>query len=317
MNVKAMAKGIALTSETVGQLPASVRSDPVRLRQMLVNLVGNAVKFTELGSVALRAGYDDTSASLRFDVIDTGIGMSAEQVARLGNAFEQADASTARRYGGTGLGLQITRRLAKLLGGEMSVSSVAGKGSTFSVTVRAPNSEGENVKPAMEERASAGEVAEVEEVKPTAQKPLGGMRILLAEDGPDNMKLISFHLRKAGAAVTGVENGRLALEALTVDGTMEGAIAESPEYDLLLTDMQMPEVDGYTLARRLREKGSELPIVALTAHAMAEDVQRCLSAGCDGYASKPIDRSVLIDTLSRAYLGRRGGTGAETAAKVA
>jgi len=296
MSVKASAKGIALAVELATPIPGTIQSDPVRLKQVLMNLVGNAIKFTESGSVSMRVSFEPTTAdgpALRIEVVDTGVGMTAEQIANLFSAYAQADASTTRRFGGTGLGLRISRSLARLLGGEVTVTSEVGKGSVFTTQVSTGRVDGVPMVKTLE----AGRTTRAEEgaapVDDTTTA-LNGMRIFLAEDGPDNRRLLCHHLRKAGAEVESFENGKLALQALTTDGTTEGPLLDDPPCDLMLTDMQMPEMDGYTLARQLRNKGWTKRIVAITAHAMAGDLDKCLAAGCDGYVSKPINAAALV-----------------------
>jgi signal transduction histidine kinase len=295
MDVKARAKGLALGVRFAGPLPATIVTDPVRLRQILVNLVGNAVKFTEVGDVTLSLSCDREASLLRFDIADTGIGISASECDRLFGAFEQADASTSRRFGGTGLGLRISGRLAEMLGGRISVVSTPGRGSTFTVTVGTGDLSG--VPFAVPDVSLA--IAEPHPLPPPSvqARPLEGLRILFAEDGPDNQRLIGFQLRKAGANVTIVENGRLAVEALTVGGSLGGPCIEPPPFDVVLSDMQMPEMDGYAATRLLRSLGCRLPIIAVTAHAMNGDAERCLEAGCDAYATKPVDRDRLARTI--------------------
>ncbi len=307
MDVKAAGKGISLRASFETAVPARMQSDPVRLRQILVNLVGNAIKFTEVGGVRLKVACDPATQALRIDVADTGIGLTPEQTGKLFQAFTQADASTTRKFGGTGLGLRISKRLAEMLGGDITVTSEQGSGSTFSLTVATgPLSGAEMVTadqagPVMRETISySGVVSSAPETL-----PLAGLRILLAEDGPDNQRLISFHLRKAGAEVRIAENGRTAVEMLTQSGTLGGNLRSPPPVDLVLTDMQMPELDGYGAARLLRSKGCTLPIVALTAHAMRGDADKCIQAGCDGYASKPIDRNGLVSACLAALSVRR------------
>jgi CheY-like chemotaxis protein len=210
--------------------------------------------------------------------------MTPEQSARLFAAFSQADSTVTRKHGGSGLGLTICRRLGELLGGSVTlVRCVLGQGSCFRLELPAVPAPG------------ARNVTEFETVyldgtlPPAADSPLTG-RILVAEDGIDNQRLIAFHLRKAGASVQLVDNGLRALELLS---------APDAAFDLLLTDIQMPEMDGYTLTRKLRSLGSRIPIVALTAHAMPEDRRRCAEAGCDDYASKPIDKHTLLATCAK------------------
>jgi CheY-like chemotaxis protein len=265
-----------------------VHADPTRLRQILMNLSANAVKFTPHGKVQLDVrmveGASGSSSRLRFDITDTGIGMTEQEIQSLFQPFIQADSSTTRRFGGTGLGLTISRRFARMLGGDITVRSTPNKGTTFTVEIEAgPLDHVRMIDPARE--ADAG----VHKAKPTHQpvQSLDGLHVLLAEDGPDNQRLISFVLRKAGASVHCVEDGQRACAA---------ALAES--YDVVLMDMQMPGMDGYDAARELRHRGYTKPIIALTAHAMAGDRERCITAGCDDYATKPIDRQGLIDAIA-------------------
>jgi len=229
---------------------------------------------------------------LQIEVIDTGIGMSEETRARLFQPFSQADASTTRRFGGTGLGLTISRRLAELLGGDISVRSEVGKGSTF--TLRVPTGPLDGVRlidaPNECECATASEKADTAPARATLP---AGCRLLLAEDGPDNQRLIAFLLRKAGAEVALAENGQQAAQIALA------AQEEARPFDAVLMDMQMPVMDGYDATRKLRNAGYAFPIIALTAHAMEGDRQKCLDAGCDDYAAKPIDRNTLLATVAR------------------
>ena len=284
MKVRADAKGLPLTVEYAGAIPESIKTDPVRLRQILVNIIGNAIKFTEVGGVRVVVQSDaraDGEAALRFDVIDTGIGMSEHELVRLFQPFSQVDSSVHRRFGGTGLGLAISKRLAGMLGGDITVASVFGQGSTFSVTIAAKPPDG----PQLEGRPANA----TEQPLPTGIHPRRlDCRILLAEDGPDNQRLIAFVLRKAGADVVVVENG-----ALAVDLALEANQKNGP-FDVVLMDMQMPVMDGYEATHRLRGAGYRKPIIALTAHAMTEDRQKCLDAGCDDYLTKPIVRETVI-----------------------
>jgi CheY-like chemotaxis protein/anti-sigma regulatory factor (Ser/Thr protein kinase) len=268
-------------------------SDPTRLRQILMNLVGNAIKFTESGSVGISVSATDADdhSLLVIDIEDTGVGMTQEQAARLFQAFGQADETMTRKFGGSGLGLSISRRLAGLMGGDVALHRTEpAKGSCFRVVLPLESASGSTMVTQLD-GVSAAVVSEASENRLTGH-------VLLAEDGVDNQRLIAFHLRRAGARVTIAENGRVALDLLD-----EAAAAGTP-FDLLLTDMQMPEMDGYTLARMLRARGSVLAIVALTAHAMAEDREKCLSAGCDDFATKPIDKAKLLATCA-AWCGKR------------
>ncbi len=301
LRTQATNKGLAFDAEFAGPLPRAIHTDPTRLRQILVNLVGNAIKFTEHGSVRLKtrfvAGIPDRPPTIAFEVIDTGIGMSAEQAATLFQPFTQADETMTRRFGGTGLGLTISQRLANLLGGDIRLASTPGQGSTFTVElVLRPSDAADLIAPPSEGAAAPA--------PPPASVSgrLTGIRILLAEDGLDNQRLISFHLRKAGAEVTLAENGRIALEHA------QAAMRSGSDFDLILMDMQMPELDGYGATAALRKAGYHRPIVALTAHAMSGDRERCIEAGCDDFASKPIDRAALIDiseTWGRARVSLR------------
>ncbi len=287
MNVRARQKGIGLSVEYTGPLPEMIQTDGVRVRQSLMNLVGNAVKFTDEGSVrvvvSLVDQWRDVGAAVRMQVIDTGVGISPESLKRLFESFVQADASTSRKYGGTGLGLVITRHIAHLLGGDVEVDSTPGEGSTFSLTI--PTGPLEGVK--MLDDPSQVVLETMDKARVPVSRALVGRRVLLAEDGEDNQRLISMVLRKAGAEVTVVENGVFAV-----------ASAMSNQFDMILMDMQMPEMDGYEATASLRRQGYEGAILALTAHAMASDRQRCVAAGCNDYLSKPIDQAHLISTIA-------------------
>lgn len=295
---RAAAQNITLRVALATPVPDRVMSDPTRLRQILMNLAGNAIKFTEKGSVTLTAGMADLHGQSRLviDVEDTGVGMSEAQAERVFDAFSQADVSVTRKHGGTGLGLAISRRLANLMAGDVKLlRTELGKGSCFRIVLP------------IEAAAGSAMVTNLRSVKPTRPSQTPGHaialhgHILLVEDSPDNQRLISFHLRKAGAQVTIADNGRKALELI------EHAVAEGRPFDILLTDMQMPEMDGYTLARTLRQRGNTMAIVALTANAMAEDRAKCREAGCDEYSSKPIDKDALL-AICASWMGQTGGT---------
>ncbi|MCC5824321.1 MAG: PAS domain-containing protein [Phycisphaerales bacterium] len=303
-SVRAEAKRVRLDAVLSAPVPDTIVIDPTRLRQILMNLLGNAVKFTECGSITLRIGREQAGGEdrLLIDIEDTGPGITEDQHGRLFCKFSQADASLTRRHGGTGLGLVLSKRFANLMGGDVSLLwSRAGEGSCFRIDLPLRPAEGAGRLESLEEPSPVPAPA-----RPAAQAPMAAVagshalrgRILLAEDGPDNQRLITFHLRKAGADVDIADNGAVALELVRI------AAAEGRPYDLLLTDIQMPEMDGHTLARILRESGSDLPIVALTAHAMPEDRQRCIDSGCDDYATKPIDRAALIETCAH-WMTRR------------
>jgi signal transduction histidine kinase/AmiR/NasT family two-component response regulator len=286
LRVRAGAKNLSLQVEYDGAIPETIQSDPTRLRQILINLIGNAVKFTEVGKIRLVARLidaDSDSPKMQFRIVDTGIGMTDEQVRKLFQPFVQADTSTARKFGGTGLGLAISRRLAEMLGGEIVVSSAAGEGSCFSVTVATgPLDSVRLIADASEAEQS---VSRDRHVNSTASLDC---RVLLAEDGPDNQRLISFVLKKAGAEVAVAENGQVAYELATA------ARDAGRPFDVILMDMQMPVLDGYGATAKLRGGGYANPIIALTAHAMSSDRQKCIAAGCDEYTTKPINRQELI-----------------------
>ncbi len=251
------------------------------------------MKFTERGEVALRIGLqrrgEDTV--IAFEVSDTGIGMSEEEAARLFEPFMQADISMSRRFGGTGLGLTISRQLARLLGGDVTlVHTRPGEGACFRATIGVGSLEGAAwiADPLTATTICADEITDHAPTSTTFP-----YHILLAEDGPDNQRLISHVLRKAGAEVTVVENGDLAVQA-----ALAARRAQRP-FDLVLMDMQMPIKDGYEAVRELRQLGYEGLIVALTAHAMSGDRQVCLAAGCDDYLTKPIAPRKLVDSIQR------------------
>jgi signal transduction histidine kinase/CheY-like chemotaxis protein/predicted hydrocarbon binding protein len=287
MKIAAEDRGLSLSLDYEGHVPENIHTDPFSLRQILVNLIGNAIKFTEIGGVrvVLRSvAGDDNQSKLNFDIIDTGIGMSEQQIDMLFKPFSQVDMSTRRRFGGTGLGLAISRRLALMLGGDITVNSVPGKGSTFSVSIDTGPLDGIKLIDHPSQAAQPSSQALIEDLKLNC-------RVLLAEDGPDNQRLIAFILRKAGAHVTLAENGQQALEFALK------AHQENCPFDVVLMDMQMPVMDGYQATKSLRIAGYTKSIVALTAQAMLGDYQRCIDAGCDGYITKPIDRNQLLKSL--------------------
>ena len=288
LRVRADRKKIGLSVEFGDVLPSAFETDPLRLRQILTNLLGNAIKFTETGGVRLRIALDDERKTISFSVHDTGIGIDRSKFSRLFEPFSQADTSTTRKFGGTGLGLTISRRLAEMLGGRIEVESVVGEGSTFTVSL--PVESGISLVHGEEKTVDAP--APTPRPTRTGLPSLDGIDLLYAEDGPDNRKLVRHFLERAGARVTAVENGRLA-----VDAVLAAELLGSP-FEVILMDMQMPVLDGYGAVRELREQGIETPVIALTAHAMAGDRERCLEAGCDEYSTKPVKRGELISLIS-------------------
>ncbi|UYL09436.1 ATP-binding protein [Bdellovibrio sp. SKB1291214] len=281
-------KNLKVTTMLPVDLRSSFNGDPGRICQVLLNLVGNAIKFTEKGeiSIALSAGKNiNGKAVVRFEVADTGIGIPANQLDKLFKAFSQADGSMTRKYGGTGLGLSIAHGLIDLMGGKIGVDSVEGQGSKFWFTVPLEMI-GEEKKQVTATPSTATDVPSI-----------SGMHILVAEDNAVNQTIARAMLTKLGATCEVVENGRLAVEALA-----------NNKYDLVLMDCQMPEMDGYEATRTIRSNGRPeihtIPIVALTAHAMAGDREKCLDAGMDDYLTKPIHMKNLAQAISDIYTQR-------------
>lgn len=285
MRVRAAAKGLFVQYEIHGAVPERIYTDALRLRQVLINLVGNGIKFTEQGGVRIVVrSLPPPLDIIQFDVVDTGMGIPTNVLPTLFQPFTQGDSSMSRRHGGTGLGLMISRRFANLLGGEVTIAeSRHGVGTTFRLVIRA------NVHAAL-----PGAPAEIrrciDDAEPAQATALDGIHVLLAEDGPDNRRLIAHLLRKAGARVETVENGRAACDAILTN-------PHRRPFHAVLMDMQMPVMDGYAATRALRRAGCTLPIIALTAHAMPGDRERCIEAGCTNYTSKPIDRASLVQLI--------------------
>jgi signal transduction histidine kinase/CheY-like chemotaxis protein/HPt (histidine-containing phosphotransfer) domain-containing protein len=285
MRVPAQKKGISLDYRWESGVPDYVRSDPHRLKQLLMNLINNAIKFTDEGSVILAAKVENTrpAGTLHLEVRDTGIGIPADKLDTIFQPFVQADSSVTRKYGGTGLGLAISRRIAQALGGDLSVKSTPGQGSSFSATINI----GELNDVKFRDQPPAPQAGDVRQAS-SNNMSLAGVRVLLVDDGETNRKLIGLLLTRANAVVETAENGALAVHAV-----------EQGQFDVILMDMQMPVMDGYTATRCIRESGFQGPIIALTAHAMKGDQQKCEAAGCSGYLSKPINMDELIATLRR------------------
>ena len=287
--VRARTRGLTLEVRYLTPLPEQIETDPMRVRQVLMNLVANAIKFTDSGSVTLEVSLvrDDVPYQLlQVDVIDTGIGIPESEIGSLFLPFRQVDSSSARRHGGSGIGLLISLRLAQLLGGTVElVESRESGGSRF----RAKFGVGRLEEVPLVDAESVQSVG-AKRVR-VAERPVSG-RVLLAEDGVDNRELIARILRRAGAEVEAVGDGRQAVDRA------QAALDEGRPFDWILMDMQMPVMDGYEATRELRARGYSGCIIALTAHAMEEDRQRCLRAGCDDYASKPVDRGALTAMLN-------------------
>ena len=266
---EAIRQGLELQVVPLGSIPPMVSLDPTRFRQVVLNLVGNAVKFTSEGGIVVQIDFHASSNRLEVAVTDTGIGLDDAAQARIFQPFRQADGSMTRRFGGTGLGLSISRTLCELLGGDLAVDSRPGRGSTFTAAFLAPP-------------------AAASTSRPAASPVPAGLRVLLAEDGVDNRRLIEHLMTRLGATVESVENG-----AEAVDRVLGGG-----PFDLVLLDMQMPVMDGWEAARRIRNAGSKVPMVALTANALPGHRDACLEAGCDAYLAKPIRREALATAIA-------------------
>jgi signal transduction histidine kinase/ActR/RegA family two-component response regulator len=293
---RAEEKGLCFSLEFAGHIPASIDTDPTRFQQVLLNLVGNAIKFTEEGSVRVVTSMDPHAEvqTLVVEVHDTGIGMTEEQVARVFDAFSQADVSTTRRYGGTGLGLAISRRLARLLGGDVTLTSRPGRGSVFRTTVLTGGTAASRMISAEEARAHRGGEPRHEEIDVS----LYGVRVLVVDDNAVNRRTAQAMLTRAGATVvTEAASGRDALTQLRSDGP------ESAAVDVILMDIQMPDLDGLETTRRIRAEGGRMSVVAVSAATMDEDVKAALEAGCDDFLAKPYDRRSLLTAVHR--WGRR------------
>jgi signal transduction histidine kinase/CheY-like chemotaxis protein/HPt (histidine-containing phosphotransfer) domain-containing protein len=286
LRVPARKKGITLDYRWETGIPETIQSDPHRLKQLLMNLVNNAIKFTDEGNVLVVAKLVESGGNslIQFDVRDTGIGIAPAKLESIFSPFVQADSSVTRKYGGTGLGLAISYRIAKSLGGNLTVQSSLGQGSVFTATVDAGDLTGVTIT-ARPPVAVSGDVGR----QASHGASLEGMQILLVDDGETNRKLIGLFLTRSGASVEMAENGALALHA-----------AQRTKFDVILMDMQMPVMDGYTATVRLREQGFTAPIIALTAHAMKGDREKCEVAGCSGYLAKPVNMDELVRTVRSA-----------------
>ncbi len=280
-------KNLELSLEVDGQIPRILNSDPHRFRQIILNLLGNAIKFTAKGKVALKVRFSHDV--LTVDVHDTGIGMTNEQSARLFHAFQQADSSVTRQFGGTGLGLALSRKIAQALGGSLILShSKPGAGSVFTLKLEAPVSSSSGwIRATNLEDRMANLLAAKKPDAAIDEKALADIHILLAEDSADNEKLMRLYLEAAGANVVSAHDGLEAIE-----------LATAQDFDIILMDVQMPGLDGLEATKRLRAQGYSQPIVALTAHALTEEIEKSLAAGCDRHVTKPIGRLDLIRAVS-------------------
>jgi PAS domain S-box-containing protein len=278
-------KGISLGYEAPEGLPEYVITDPVRFRQLLTNLIGNAIKFTEQGGVRVvaRTSTRQRRPQLIVEIIDTGIGIPDETLERIFDPFVQADTSITRRFGGTGLGLAISRRFVEALGGDLTVRSEMGKGSVFTFTIDTGPLDG--VRTVTLDQAT--HQLRRTRASHSLRGQLPAVRILVVDDGESNRKLISLVLSRAGAVIQCARHGKEAIEAV-------GRIC----FDLVLMDIQMPVMDGYTATRILRERGLTMPIIALTADAMKGTEEKCREAGCSGFLTKPIDMDQLVHSLA-------------------
>lgn len=284
MEIKAREKNLALTYDAEPTTPELLNTDPVRMRQVLLNLMSNAIKFTAYGSVHIRSYGSRTEQGrihMGFEITDTGIGIAENQQEAIFEMFVQADETTTRKFGGTGLGLALSRKLARALGGDVKVlRSTPGKGSTFLFTLTdLPELRDKQGQPQKEERPAPVELAE--------GISLNGLKVLVVDDAPDIRSLIAFLLVRAGATVEFAENGMEGYRKALSDG-----------FDMVLMDIQMPLMDGYTATMKLREQGYHKPIIALTAHAMTETRKKCLTVGCTGHLPKPINPSHLLGIVA-------------------
>ncbi|MFO0875781.1 MAG: PAS domain S-box protein [Gemmataceae bacterium] len=292
LGVHAHAKGLELVPEPVGLFPKSIDTDRTRLRQILMNLVSNAVKFTDAGRVTVRLSMQEKPGTtwLVFEVEDEGVGMSPEQLEQLFQAFYQGDMTATRKYGGTGLGLRISKLLARALGGDIEVRSQRGRGSVFTLRLK--------LGPVAESNLQSGSSLSESGIRQLAERHLAHPpyftgHILIAEDNPDNQRILTYILTRLGLQVEVAENGRIALERILAGS-----------FDLVFMDIQMPELDGCSVTQHVRRHGCTLPIIALTAHAMQDDMDRCMRAGCSAYLSKPLDVKKLVDCLATFLPGK-------------
>ena len=281
----ALEKGIGIDIVLMTDVPEQIKTDPTRLNQCLVNLLGNAIKFTETGGVTVELSLEEMGDKpfVRFDVVDTGIGIPVDQQKSIFDKFIQADSSTTRKHGGTGLGLAITKQLTELLGGDLTLTSEPGKGSTFSMIIPA------NIDTASATMISNDKWCKKEKkVEPSDEVNNAAGKILVVEDDFANQQVILGMLEETNLQAEIANNGIEAVNKVT-----------SGSYDLIFMDIQMPNMNGYDATKIIREKGYTLPIIALTAYAMKGDEEKCLNAGCDAYLPKPVDAEKLFETLGK------------------
>jgi PAS domain S-box-containing protein len=295
MDLRAREKKLPLVLRYDGVVPAVIETDRTRLRQIVINLVSNAIKFTEQGKVEIVARFLKGEGLLQVEVIDTGIGIAPEHQAILFQPFTQADTTSTRRYGGTGLGLTITRRLVEMLGGNISFESEPHKGSRFRVTIPTGS----------EVRAAGAGSAALRDEGTAGELSLRGCHILVVDDRKEFCYLVSRYIEDAGGRSTSVTDGQSAIAAVA---------AQSEPFDAIIMDIQMPGIDGYETTRRLRAQGIKTPILALTAGAMVGDREKCLAAGCDDYLTKPIDRQELVRRVAH-YARKSVSSGERLAGK--
>ncbi len=285
LGVKAREKSISLDFELANAIPETILSDPSRLRQIVTNLVGNSIKFTEQGGVKIAIGLAASSSSpqLTIAVIDSGIGVPEDKLQSIFNPFVQADTSVTRKFGGTGLGLAISRRFAQALGGDITIRSELGKGSVFTVTIDTGPLEGVKLLESHQVLAASEEITT--EDQPRWQFPPA--RVLVVDDGDENRELVTVVLEEIGLKVEGAENGQVAVE-----------MAQREDFAVIFMDVQMPVMDGFTATRQLRLRGFKTPIIALTAHAMKGFEEEIMAVGFSGYLTKPIDIDAMIHKLA-------------------
>jgi CheY-like chemotaxis protein len=292
LTVKANEKGIALAFSADGVLPQEIETDPVRLRQIAFNLIGNSIKFTEEGSVTVICRFQESASGPRLiiDITDTGIGMSEEALEDIFDPFVQADSTVTRRFGGTGLGLAISRKFAQALGGDITVKSEIGKGSTFRVSLATGNLTGVDFLPPEAVNYLPKEI----DAEDSYRWLIPHARVLVVDDGKENRELVKLLLEEAGLFVDEAQNGQVGVAKATAGG-----------FDVVLMDVQMPVMDGFTAVGILRKQGLKIPVIALTANAMKGFEAQCLEAGYTNYLSKPINIDQFMELMAQILGGRK------------